>query len=748
MGTSRKRIGDILDTARAGRRSALLEAEGNHLLEAAGFSLPPFIFVPRGDRIAAGELPASDAGRLVVKVNAASILHKTDAGGVAVVARDADAVNAAIADMESRFAQTDLAGFTVHAFVPYERAPGRELLLGARWTDDFGPVVVVGAGGVHTEFLAANLREDRGVSVVSAQAPDTERRTAVEANAVAALASRSMRGRPAAVEAAVLHDAVSRMAQLARETMPDRIREIEINPLVVHNGGLHALDVLVRLGNGTLPEPAARPLVKMKHLLEPRSVVIMGVSQNMNPGRVILRNMLRDGFDPASIRVIKPGADEIDGCRCVPDIAALQDRADLFVLSIDAAQAAEAVAQIIERRAAESIIVIPGGLEEKSGSEAIVGRMRVALEASRHSDWGGPLINGGNCLGVQSRPGRYDTLFIPEHKIGTRDAHGASIAFISQSGAFAVSKNSKLAAVDRKYTITLGNQMDLTVGDYLTHLADDEEIAVYAVYAEGFRPLDGARFLEAARGISASGRHVVLYRAGRTAAGARASASHTASIAGDYAVTRALARAAGVIVADTIADFEDIVQMLSWMRGKTLGRRLGAVSNAGFECVAIADNLGSLELAPFSKETVRTLGDILDAARIGSVVDVHNPLDLTPMTADAPYEAAVATVIADPGVDCAVVGCVPLTPALNSLPAGEGHREDVASDSSVASRLARVIAGQPKFGVAVVDGGALYDAMAAQLTARGIPTFRTADRALRLLDMAVSAHTRGANTRW
>jgi hypothetical protein len=110
------------------------------------------------------------------------------------------------------------------------------------------------------------------------------------------------------------------------------------------------------------------------------------------------------------------------------------------------------------------------------------------------------------------------------------------------------------------------------------------------------------------------------------------------------------------------------------------------------------------------------------------------------MMGDAGYEAAVRAVLSDPGVDVGVVGCVPLTPALNTLVAGAQHGEDVSSPESVASRVAAVVTDLPKACVAVVDGGAIYDGMAARLTEFGIPTFRSADRALRLLEVAVRSY--------
>lgn len=725
----------ILEAARDAGRDALLETEGIALLQAFGFRVPAHTFVSGSQAVAAEVLGGFAGEQVVVKVNSPEILHKSDVGGVRVAANRADAVARVIADMERRFSGRSVPGYSIHEFVPYERGLGRELLLGLRWTDEFGPVIVFGAGGIYTEALSGSLRPGRDVAVLSAVLPVEDAASAVMRTAVGELVFGGLRGQEPLVSVETIEEAVQRLVFVSKSLTG--VRDFEVNPLVVHDGELWALDVLVKITEAPASAPMPRPLHKMKNLLEPHSVAVAGVSSGANPGRVILQNLIRDGFDRARIHVVKPGGDEIDGCKCYPDIASLPERVDVLVLSIDASQAAAAVAETIDREAAESIIVIPGGFEEKSGSRSIVRRMKEALAASRASDWGGPLINGGNCLGIQSRPGRYDTLFIPEHKIGVVDKHGAPIAFISQSGAFAVSKNSKLAAVDRKYTITLGNQMDVTIGDYLHYLKDDDEVAVYAVYAEGFKPLDGLRFLDAAREIVASGRSVVLYRAGRTAAGAQASASHTASIAGDYAVTRGLARAAGVLVADTIADFEDLVMLSSWLRGKTTGRRLGAISNAGFECVAIADNLGDFELAELSEPTRATLGEVLESARIGGVVDVHNPVDLTPMMPEGGYEKAIRAVLEDDNVEVGVVACVPLTPALNSLAPGDGHREDVRRTDSIASIMGRLIGESPKACVAVVDGGAIYDEMAAVLTRRGVPTFRTADRALRLLNTVV-----------
>ena len=732
-------ISTIFDGAERDGREVLLETEGLQLLDALGLPAPAHLFVTGVAEVGAGLLARLPGQRAVVKVISPQILHKSDVGGVAIVDKTVEAVTAAIARMEGSLGTRGVVGYTINEFVPYSPALGRELLVGLRWTEDVGPVVTVGAGGIYTEFLAQAFRPGRDVALFSPSLTDAGLiEGALQQVAVVQLATTPMRGQAALLPIGRIADLAAAFLELGR-ALGHRIGEFEVNPFVVANDGrVVALDVLLKLRRepAGAREPQVRPIAKLSRLLEPRSVAIMGVSERMNPGHIIVNNLLREGFPRERILIVKGGTAEIEGCRCVPDIAAIPDRIDLFVLCVDAAQASAALVEIIEREKAESVVLIPGGLEEKAGSQAIVARMRAALAQSRGRAWGGPVINGGNCLGIRSVPGRYDTTFIPAYKLPVPKGEPSRLAIVSQSGAFAVSKASKLSAVNPKYSVTLGNQMDLTVGDYLTYLKDDAGIDLFAVYVEGFRPLDGLRFLQAAREITSQGRTVILYRAGRTPAGAQASASHTASIAGDYAVMRALCVNAGVVVAESLDDFEDLVVLFSALGRRTVpGWRLAAMSNAGFECVAIADSLGRFTLPAFGDDAVRALEAIFVRSRIDKVVDIHNPIDLTPMTGDEAYADTARALLDDDRFDAAVVGIVPLTAALNTLPPGAGHGENLAHPDGIVARLAALKRDGGKPWVVVVDAGAIYDPMAGALAAAGIPTFRTADRALRLLNI-------------
>ena len=729
-------IEQILSAAYERGDHILTENYGFEILKALGFKICPAKFVHNLQEARQTEFSFT-GDQVVVKVVSPGILHKSDVGGVVFCANEPREIISTIEQMTTRWRNHNLFGFTVSQFVNYDKSLGGELLLGLRRTNDFGPVVTIGAGGIYTEFLAKNFKSGCDVAILSPALSDSEKlESALNEAAIVRLVTNPPRGQQPRLQFEQIVEATNKLVWLGSE-FGDLISDFEINPLVIADGELVALDVLARLSRAQQCLGDERPVHKIKRLLEPQSAAVIGVSESLNPGHLIVNNLLREGFDRSRLYIVKPHAEKIEGCRCYPEIASLPERVDLLVVSVSAAQVPQTVTQAIDSRKAEAIVVIPGGLEEKAGGCRFAAQMREALAAARKTDWRGPVINGGNCLGIRSRPGHYDTMFIPQEKLSTRNG-AASIspaAIISQSGAFGLAKGDKLAFINPKYNITLGNQIDLTVGDYLSYLKDDNELDVFAVYVEGFAPLDGLKFLEAAAQIAARGGQVILYRAGRTPEGAKASSSHTASIAGDYAVTAKLAQQASVIVADTMEEFEDLVRLCLLLRNQRLnGWRLGAISNAGFECVAIADNVGTFTLPAFSERTTHRLRAIFEHARIDQLVDVHNPLDVTPMADDAAFEAAARALLEDENVDVGMVGCVPMTAALNTVTLAGQPGRGIDSQYSIVQRLVRLKRDVEKPWVAVVDGGGLYDPMVERLCDAGIPTYRSADRALKRLN--------------
>jgi len=748
-----QRIRDIAAAAIAEGRGALTELEGMDVLDAMGIETPRRAFVRGPDEAALAVRSGAIRGeRVVVKVVSSAIAHKTEAGGVAFSLNTPIDVRQAIERMKARLGDRSYDGFSINELVSFDRGLGREIIAGYRFAPDFGPVVSMGFGGIYAEYIAKSFRPGAATLIVSPLTVDREVAQAeLSRNALQAILSGGLRGTKRILGLDTLASLALALSTAAPVLAAAGILELEVNPFAVCGEGvtarLVALDALAKVGKppagieerkGRLvyPPEAERPVAKIDKLLRPASAAVIGVSEkSMNSGRVILLNLIANGFDRERIYVVKPGATEVDGCACVPDVASLPEKVDLFVLVIPANKAPGVLADLVERDKAESIIVIPGGFEEKAGTEEITARMRAALARSREAG-GGPVIVGGNCLGILSVPGKYNTLFIPEYKLPRRPGASDPVALISQSGAFAITRLSNHPGLAPMYVVTCGNQTDATVGDFLERMADDPSIRIFALYVEGFKPLDGERALLACGRITSSGRTVIVYRAGRSAEGAAASASHTASIAGDYAITRALFRQAGAIVAESLEQFDDALTTFALLEGKArTGRALGALSNAGFECVAMADNLGELELAVVSPETKARLGAAFAQAGIGDIVDVHNPVDLTPMADDAAYEECFRALLDDAGVDCAIAGIVPLSANIQSLPKGPGHDEDSGREDGIAARYGRLMAATDKPWVAVVDSGPLYDGLARELESRGVPTFRSADRALAALNL-------------
>jgi acyl-CoA synthetase (NDP forming) len=732
----------VLASAASRGRAVLLEHEVYALLASAGIDVPRHRLVPSPEGIDASLCAGLGSEEAVVKIVSPELLHKSDVGGVVVCRNEPDSLRKAatrvMAAARAASPAADLAGVLVVERVRFRSGTGREVLAAFRHDPAFGPVVVLGVGGLDTEALLEALRPSKARAMMAASGLTADRalRALRETLVHAALTGRLRTSRGAGLaeeRVAGLALALGRLAERwAGFDPPDGLglAELEVNPMVAaEDGRLVALDGLARLHR---PEalPPARPVSELRRLLTPKSAVVVGASaEGLNPGRIILRNLvLGGGVPPERIWAIHPRAAEIEGCRAFASLADLPEAADLAVVSVAADRGADQVIQeIVEKRRARTVTLIAGGFGETEGGRAAEGRIRAALAESHRAPDGGVLLNGGNCLGIISLPGRYNTFFIPPHKLPVREGPGRGLASVSQSGAYLVSQISNLdGVVELRYAISFGNQMDVTVSDYLAYLEGDPGTRVFAVYLEGFQPGDGERFLDAVRRITASGRHVLFYKAGRTREGSAAAASHTASAVGDYEVCEELARAAGAVVASSLDQFEDDVTTFALLEGRlAAGRRVAVLSNAGFEATAAADTLHGMELAPLAEPTRRRLAALLPPA----IVDVHNPVDATPVTPTEKYVAIAKALAEDPGIQALVVAGVPATPFLDSLGRGEGHREDVEGEQGLATLLSRFFRETAKPVVFSVDSGVLYDPLVAAMRRAGLPTFRRVDRA-------------------
>jgi len=727
----------------------LFEHEVYQIVQLVGAIDPPHhVFLEPEALISEEQLAQFPGEQVVLKIVSPQLTHKSDAQGVVFVPKRYDLVRAEIDRFLAHHRKhAEVRGVLVVEYVEQAASGfGRELFVGIRATREFGPVIAAGLGGVDTEYLANKMRP--GLAVAKAVAADLRAEDFLElfkSTVAYEILAGKVRGHKRIVADGELLRCFRAFIHLAQRFCVDRgeegpdLAELEVNPFAFRENGLVPLDGRARLATAAKGRPA-RPIEKLGSMLEPKSIAVLGASATaVNFGRIILRNVVEAGFDREHLYAIKEGLRELDGVRCVPSLNDVPDRIDLLVVAAGAEQLPQLVKQAIDSGKVQSVILVPGGVGETEGSSELVEQVQAAIAKGRTRAGGGPVFLGPNSLGVLSRPGRYDTLFIPASRLDKRiGAPARKVAILSQSGAFIITRLSNLETLDPAFAVSIGNQLDVTVSDLLAAVGKRADIDVIGLYAEGFNDLDGLALLRQIAAVTATGKDVILYKAGRTESGRSAAAGHTASVAGDYDICQAAAEQAGAIVVDTFKEFEQLLELCTALHDKQVsGVRLGVVSNAGFETVGMADAvLGQryrVEIAKLGEDTSARLRRGLESNGLGRIVNARNPIDLTPMANEAMYEEATRALLEADEVDAVIVGIVPLTAMLRTVPG------ELESDDALPARLSRLFAHSKKPLVAVVDSGPAYEPLVRALRRAGLPVFRSSDQAVRSLGRYVTA---------
>lgn len=769
---------NLLEQAAKSGRTSLFEHEVYQFIQLIGGETPPkFHLLPKDERLEVQKLQALPGQQVVVKIVSKYILHKSDVNGVRITNKNDKDILSTIRRMSfeipEKFAEIilrhpdqapanyrGLSGDELHAAIagdihgyllcqympPDSQEFGNELLVSLRNSREFGMILSAGLGGRDTELYAARFR--KGQAIVSASTEQVDGQTffslfkqTISYKKLAGLT----RGQKRIVTDSQLLECFEALIQVARHFSPSNnispyiIEELEVNPFAFSNYLMMPLDGLCSFSTNKHILPT-RPIEKIDKLLHPATIGIIGIStKKINIGRIILDNILANGFSRENLTLIHPEAFDIDTITTVPHLTALKEKVDLLILAVNSAQVPGMIDEILYYNLAESVILISGGLGEQYEQQHLVAEIQAKIITAREKTSQAPIFLGANSLGILSHPGRYDAMFIPDSKLPkTRGIYKRTLALVSQSGAYMITRMSTLAFLDPAYAISIGNQIDLTAGDFLHYLNKVNELQTLAFYMEGFTDLDGLSFSQAIRTAILNGKEIIFYKAGRTPEGKNALSGHTASIAGDYMVCESCISQAGAMVADTFNVFEGLLRLSCTLYGKSISsNRIAAVSNAGYEAVGIADNiLGEdyrLEMADFSIISLEKLRSILSEAKLDSLTSVHNPLDITPMASEDVYLDVIATLLEDDNVDSVVAAIVPLTPILHTLPEEIDQNNKFGTENSIVERIAALNAVSPKPLIIVVDSGKLYDPMADGFQNHGLPVFRSADIAVSVL---------------
>ncbi len=404
-------------------------------------------------------------------------------------------------------------------------------------------------------------------------------------------------------------------------------------------------------------------VASLQHLLWPASVAVVGASRRRGTiGREILHNIVTGGFS-GQVYPVNPRAAALDGLRCLASVDDLPHHVDMAVIVVPAAAVPE-VAQRCGQRGVRSLVVITSGLGDR-GADLLAICRRYGMR-----------LVGPNCFGVAVPFLGLDATF------GARRPAPGSAGLVVQSGGIGISLLGHLSqlGIGVSSFASVGDKYDVSSNDLLAWWEHDARTKLAVLYVESFG--SPRKFARTARRVGQR-MPVLTVLGGRSMAGQRAAASHTAAAATPLVTQEALFAQAGIIAVPGLGELVETTALLS-SQPLPAGNRIAIVSNAGGAGVLAADACGDngLRVAVTSGATQRRLGELLPPGAA-----VAGPVDTTAVVAADPFRSCLEEVAADDGVDALLVVTVPT--AIADL-------TQAVATARVSKPLAAVVLDQPE----------------------------------------------------
>ncbi len=437
-------------------------------------------------------------------------------------------------------------------------------------------------------------------------------------------------------------------------------------------------------------------------IFAPRNVAVIGATETEGSvGRTLLWNLISHPFG-GTVFPVNPKRSSVLGIHAYPRIADVPAQVDLAVVVTPALTVPGVIEECVQA-GVKGAIIISAGFKEigKAGAQLEAKILRRARSAQMR-------IIGPNCLGVMSPLTGLNATFAKGM------ARPGNVGFISQSGALCTSVLdwSFRENVGFSAFVSVGSMLDVDWGDLIYYLGDDERTKSIVIYMETVG--NAQSFLSAAREVSLT-KPIIVIKAGRTAAAAKAAASHTGSLAGSDDVLDAAFRRCGVLRVENLSHLFSMAEVLS-KQPRPRGNRMTIVTNAGGPGVLATDALveGGGQLAELSKETMDALNAFLPRAW-----SHNNPIDILGDADPARYTEAVKIAVADPESDGLLVILTP---------------QDMTAPTQTADQMRQVVANTKKPVLASWMGGPEVAAGVDILNRANIPTFDYPDMAARVFN--------------
>src|SRR6201747_304141 len=628
MSHSKDAVRKILDAVKADKRSSLTAPEGKLVCDAYGIPVPKEGVAKSA--VDAVKLASGMGFPVVMKIVSPDILHKTEAGGVMVGVKTAEDVEknyaTILANAKKYKADAKIEGIQVQQML----LGGQEVIIGAVTDGSFGKLVAFGLGGVLVEVLK---------DITFRLAPATKQDALSMLDGIQAHEMlKGVRGSDPANRDAIA-DIIVNVSQLVSD-FPE-ISEMDLNPVFATKADAIAADVRIVVDFAP-PPPRPRPnhddiVRQMNRIMKPKAVAVIGASaENGKIGISVMKNLINGGYK-GEIYPIHPKADEIMGKKVYKSVKDVPGEIDIAVFAIPANFVAAALTECGEKKVVGAIL-IPSGYAE-------TGNMKGQEEIQAIGQKYGIGLMGPNIYGFYFTHANLGATFCTAY-----DVKG-SAALSSQSGGIgmAIIGFSRSAKMGVSAIVGLGNKSDIDEDDLLAFFEQDPNTNLIAQHCEDLK--DGRAFAEAAKRVSKK-KPVIVLKAGRTSAGAKAAASHTGALAGNDKIYEDVLKQSGVVRARSLR------QLLEFARGIPVlptpkGENILIITGAGGSGVLLSDSvvdngLSLMSMPPDLDKAFRKFIPPFGAA--------GNPVDITGGEPPITYVNTVKLGLSDERIHALILG--------------------------------------------------------------------------------------------
>jgi 3-hydroxypropionyl-CoA synthetase (ADP-forming) len=618
-----KIFNDVFST----NEKVITEELAKKILTEYGVKVPKYALVKSADE---AEKKAREVGfPLVAKIVSPQILHKTDVNGVKVGLNSEAAVKETFNDMHGRLSkQYNVKGVLLEKMA----APGAELIVGLQNDPQFGPIIMVGIGGIYTEvfkdvtFRVLPITKEDAVSMME----DLKGKQILK----------GFRGAPP-VSMDALANALVSIGNLGTDMAP-YYESIDFNPVIFYEKDYVVVDakILLRDNPDLQVISKAQPDSEFMDLFfNAKSVALVGASPEAGKiGNSVLESLVKHEYKGKVYPVNAKGYPEIMGIKAYKSLEDIPDNVDIAVVTVDLKFVPDLL-KAASKKGIHNFVVISGGGKELGGERAAIEAQVKELSKQLRIR-----IIGPNCIGMFNGANRLDCAF-QGHARMVRPKNG-DVAFLSQSGTVGIAFMESSDSFGMSKMISYGNRSDVDEADMIWYLSEDPQTKVIGLYVEGLG--DGRKFMNTAkRVIKERSKPIVVFKNGRSARGAKQAVSHTGSLGGSYGVVKGAFDQAGIISVDNYEELTAALKALTWQPVPS-GGRVAMVTNGAGPIIAAIDNFErlGLQVADLSDQSKKSLKDHYPPTYV-----IGNPCDITGSANADDYRFAIQTFIDDPSVD-------------------------------------------------------------------------------------------------